>query len=641
MFEKMKGFTQEKLYDLARKNEGHCPNCGAAVSMPQKLPMENLFCAECFWRGSWRALESGSGPGVVLREKPAACKITEKEFPDGREWLIPSKKRINFLLVFGLLFGGFPLLLLVFSLIGGDFDSELGMLGMAAFLSIFIFIGAGVFYIGLRLAFTAFFLSVKNDEAILIRKFFGRKKLTQLPASDFLGVALYESHRSNEVPVYGLMLRSRDGKSLKFGVSLKEDEKRWLGGRILESLSDEMIATAQKAEPFVGDSQAEWADGTPEKKEFRGVRLERVADGFRMKVDASRNAKGLTALGVFLLLFGGVFAWIGFNEAGFPFNIAGLAVVVVGIGVLARVVWTLGVLRVYEFGRDGLLFKNLRRSQEKSRTQFARESFSDVTVKRIGKSNNSPRFALYLNGQKEVKIFGWIESEIAQGVTHWLEWWLANEKPSLAAESSARKTEYAAPVSTESMQARARNLRRDHLPILDASQGDLTDSKAGRWGARIFMALLCTIGLGLLVFGAAQVKKGRASVAWPTTEGEIMAAEMTGNRGDSTTYGAKIIYAYELGKTGFSGDKVSLGDYSSSNSEHAREILRRYPIGKKVLVYYNPEDPSEAILEPGIRGITWILLGVGAVLFVAALISLLMFEQKLRKKSREHLASNA
>jgi hypothetical protein len=50
----------------------------------------------------------------------------------------------------------------------------------------------------------------------------------------------------------------------------------------------------------------------------------------------------------------------------------------------------------------------------------------------------------------------------------------------------------------------------------------------------------------------------------------------------------------------------------SSSAQYARGILDRYPVGKKVSVHYSPGDASDAVLETGIHGGTWICLGVGA-----------------------------
>ncbi len=96
------------------------------------------------------------------------------------------------------------------------------------------------------------------------------------------------------------------------------------------------------------------------------------------------------------------------------------------------------------------------------------------------------------------------------------------------------------------------------------------------------------------------------------TGGIVQSAEMkshSGNHG-GTTYSAEVTYSYQVAGASYTGDKVSIGQMSSS-SEYARGILNRYPVGKKVSVHYPPGDPSDAVLETGIHGGTWICLGVG------------------------------
>ena len=55
---------------------------------------------------------------------------------------------------------------------------------------------------------------------------------------------------------------------------------------------------------------------------------------------------------------------------------------------------------------------------------------------------------------------------------------------------------------------------------------------------------------------------------------------------------------------------------------NAREIVGRYPSGKKVSVHYNPENPQLAVLETGTKfshlllsatGILFLLLGLWAL----------------------------
>jgi uncharacterized protein (TIGR03435 family) len=131
-------------------------------------------------------------------------------------------------------------------------------------------------------------------------------------------------------------------------------------------------------------------------------------------------------------------------------------------------------------------------------------------------------------------------------------------------------------------------------------------------GAQLFCSLFVVIGLVAVGIGIWTLAKSIRSEHWPVTEGIIQSAEMKSHEGSKggTTYSAEVTYGYQVAGTSYTGDKVSIGQMSSS-SEYARGILNRYPVGKKVSVHYLPGDPSDAVLETGIHGGTWICLGVG------------------------------
>jgi uncharacterized protein (TIGR03435 family) len=131
-------------------------------------------------------------------------------------------------------------------------------------------------------------------------------------------------------------------------------------------------------------------------------------------------------------------------------------------------------------------------------------------------------------------------------------------------------------------------------------------------GAQLFCSLFIVVGLVVAGIGVWIFAKSLRAEHWPVTDGIVQSAEMkshSGNHG-GTTYSAEVTYSYQMAGTSYTGDKVSIGQMSSS-SEYAREILNRYPVGKNVSVHYLPGDPSDAVLETGIHGGTWICLGVG------------------------------
>ena len=45
----------------------------------------------------------------------------------------------------------------------------------------------------------------------------------------------------------------------------------------------------------------------------------------------------------------------------------------------------------------------------------------------------------------------------------------------------------------------------------------------------------------------------------------------------------------------------------------AHKVVQRYPVGAQVMVYYNPEKPSDALLERGMPGYVkwfWVILAI-------------------------------
>jgi hypothetical protein len=58
-------------------------------------------------------------------------------------------------------------------------------------------------------------------------------------------------------------------------------------------------------------------------------------------------------------------------------------------------------------------------------------------------------------------------------------------------------------------------------------------------------------------------------------------------------------------------------DGTSPSPEFATSYVRKYPVGAKVPVYYNPDQPDQATLEPGLTRGDWMIpaLGIAAMAF--------------------------
>lgn len=129
-------------------------------------------------------------------------------------------------------------------------------------------------------------------------------------------------------------------------------------------------------------------------------------------------------------------------------------------------------------------------------------------------------------------------------------------------------------------------------------------------------------GGGYLIYRSIQDrKKAKASLNWPSTQGRVVESRVVESRstdsdGDtSTTYRPYIKYEYQVVGTTFTSDKLAIGPaVSTSNYRKSEEKVRRMPVGAAVTVFYNPDDPTDAVLEQ--RSNAGLMLALG-IIFVA------------------------
>ena len=122
--------------------------------------------------------------------------------------------------------------------------------------------------------------------------------------------------------------------------------------------------------------------------------------------------------------------------------------------------------------------------------------------------------------------------------------------------------------------------------------------------------LIIAISLILLVVLLKDAGKGVESKRWPTTRGLVVYNKVhtrstttgsdihEGNRNPVSTLILEYSYTVKGRKYKCSNIKFLRGE--SNNFFIERIIGRKYPVGKKVNVYYNVRNPSEACLEPGL-----------------------------------------
>jgi hypothetical protein len=133
--------------------------------------------------------------------------------------------------------------------------------------------------------------------------------------------------------------------------------------------------------------------------------------------------------------------------------------------------------------------------------------------------------------------------------------------------------------------------------------------------------ILCGAGIGLAVAGVDYIKTAFASPNWNTTTGEIMAAyvDKSGSENTGFSYTAKVEYSYVVNDWRYESERIGFGEPVQASPEKAAEIIAPYEVGQPVTVYYDPDDVTYAVIEPGPTfNIIW-LCAAGLFFFLFAL----------------------
>jgi hypothetical protein len=100
------------------------------------------------------------------------------------------------------------------------------------------------------------------------------------------------------------------------------------------------------------------------------------------------------------------------------------------------------------------------------------------------------------------------------------------------------------------------------------------------------------------------------ALGYPSVMGRVTHSEVTHHRGSKggTTFGVRIEYTYFLGDNEFHGARFRYGEGSSSDSAWAHAAVKANPVGAETRVFYNPKDPADALLSPGVDGSDFMFL---------------------------------
>ena len=132
--------------------------------------------------------------------------------------------------------------------------------------------------------------------------------------------------------------------------------------------------------------------------------------------------------------------------------------------------------------------------------------------------------------------------------------------------------------------------------------------------------ILNAVFLGIIFF----MRRKMAAVSqWPSTMGVVQMStieQRSSSEGGYTDYPV-VQYSYQISGQTYQSMKLAPGPEVGGTG--ARKVVAKYPAGAQVMVFYNPQNPSDAVLErkAPAQWLMWLLL----IVFDCALCGVIPF----------------
>lgn len=128
--------------------------------------------------------------------------------------------------------------------------------------------------------------------------------------------------------------------------------------------------------------------------------------------------------------------------------------------------------------------------------------------------------------------------------------------------------------------------------------------------------------LYMLWIGVSARSRSLRSRRWPTVLGKVVVSQVKSEiksaaQGSQISYVPVIRYEYHVEGRSYASSRLNFSVVQGISEDWARGIADRYPVGKEVVVYYDPQKPSESVLEH--LSIS-LLIHLGIFFFVVSLL---------------------
>jgi hypothetical protein len=137
-----------------------------------------------------------------------------------------------------------------------------------------------------------------------------------------------------------------------------------------------------------------------------------------------------------------------------------------------------------------------------------------------------------------------------------------------------------------------------------------------------FAVVFGGVGFFLLVRLIMAFRLASQSQGWTSTMGQIKISKVQfkdNNGADSypaTSYLPNVEYSFTVMGLKYRGTRIAFGMDITGTRSKAEKIINRFPAGSAVVVYYDPNNPAESVLEQKVENKTGVLIMIIVFLFL-------------------------
>ena len=149
----------------------------------------------------------------------------------------------------------------------------------------------------------------------------------------------------------------------------------------------------------------------------------------------------------------------------------------------------------------------------------------------------------------------------------------------------------------------------EEIPHETENTVELNDSSSGGlipiW---FFTIIWCTASFIATIIIGSGIIADIGTSNWEPVDGVVKSSGVSSSTDGEggTTYCLYVSYQYTVNGKTYDGDRVSYSTENSCNS-WSKNADDDYPEGKEITVYYDPGNPSESVLQPGLSGVDFFM----------------------------------